>query len=156
SAANGQPAPGSGNGRQSAEATDEGERIKASPLARKLAESAQIDLGRVRGSGPNGRIVRRDVEEYIQSQPVAAQAAAAQTPPARSAAPPAPSAAPAPMGAQRIPHSRMRKTIAQRMVQAKQAASEIHLTVDIRVDRVVTAREELNKRLAREGIKLSM
>jgi pyruvate dehydrogenase E2 component (dihydrolipoamide acetyltransferase) len=60
------------------------------------------------------------------------------------------------MAAQRIPHSRMRKTIAQRMVQAKQAAPEIHLSVEIRVDRLVVAREELNKRLAREGIKLSM
>ncbi len=50
----------------------------------------------------------------------------------------------------------MRKTIAQRMLQAKQAAPEIHLTVDIRADRLVAAREELNKRLAREGIKLSL
>jgi pyruvate dehydrogenase E2 component (dihydrolipoamide acetyltransferase) len=50
----------------------------------------------------------------------------------------------------------MRKTIAQRMVQAKQAAPEIHLTSDIRADRLVAAREELNKRLAREGIKLSL
>ena len=49
----------------------------------------------------------------------------------------------------------MRKTIAQRMLQSKQAAPEIHLTVDIRVDRLVAAREELNKRLARESIKLS-
>ncbi len=50
----------------------------------------------------------------------------------------------------------MRKTIAQRMLQAKQTVPEIHLTVDIRVDRVVAAREEINKRLAAEGIKISL
>ena len=70
--------------------------------------------------------------------------------------PPQARPAAAPLAAQRIPHSRMRKTIAQRMVQAKQAAPEIHLTVDIRADRLVAAREELNKRLSREGIKLSL
>ncbi len=57
---------------------------------------------------------------------------------------------------QRIPHTRMRKTIAQRMLEAKQTAPEIHLTVDVRVDRLVAAREELNKHLAAEGIKLSL
>ena len=61
-----------------------------------------------------------------------------------------------PLAAQRIPHTRMRKTIAQRMLQAKQAAPEIHLTVDVRVDRLVAAREEINKHLAREGIKISL
>jgi pyruvate dehydrogenase E2 component (dihydrolipoamide acetyltransferase) len=151
---NGQPAGDSGNGRRAAEAPDDGGRIKASPLARKLAESASIDLGRVRGSGPNGRIVRRDVEDYLQAKQEPAPAAAPQ--PAQAGPAPAPSAAPAPMATQRIPHSRMRRTIAQRMVQAKQAAPEIHLTVDIRVDRLVATREELNKRLAREQIKLSM
>jgi pyruvate dehydrogenase E2 component (dihydrolipoamide acetyltransferase) len=151
---NGQPSGDSGNGRRAAEAPDDGGRIKASPLARKLAESANIDLGRVRGSGPNGRIVRRDVEDYLQARLEQAPAAAPQ--PAQTRTAPAPAAAPLPMAAQRIPHSRMRKTIAQRMVQAKQAAPEIHLTVEIRVDRLVAAREELNKRLAREGIKLSM
>ena len=107
----------------------------------------------MRGSGPNGRIVRRDVEDYLQNQP-----AQAGRPPRRSRLPAqaAPRPPRAPMAAQRIPHSRMRKTIAQRMVQAKQAAPEIHLTVDIRADRLVAAREELNKRLARERIKLSL
>ena len=95
----------------------------------------------IRGSGPNGRIVRRDVEARLQGGP-----AAATQQPARTT--PAPAAAPAPLASQRIPHSRMRKTIAQRMAQAKQAAPEIHLTVDIRVDRLVAAREDLNKRLS--------
>ena len=68
----------------------------------------------------------------------------------------APRSSPPPLAAQRIPHSRMRKTIAQRMSQAKQTAPEIHLTVDIRVDRIVAARAEINKHLAAEGIKVSI
>ena len=86
---------------------------------------------------------------------------AGRAPRPRPAGPPATARRAGPAGRRparrrRIPHSRMRKTIAQRMVQAKQAAPEIHLTVDIRADRLVAAREELNKRLAREGIKLSL
>jgi pyruvate dehydrogenase E2 component (dihydrolipoamide acetyltransferase) len=150
---NGQPAADSGNGHRATEAPENGGRIKASPLARKLAESASVNLGRVRGSGPNGRVVRRDVESYLQSAPAPSPSPSAAPQPA--AARPA-AAAPAPMAAQRLPHSRMRKTIAQRMVQAKQAAPEIHLTVDIRADRLVAAREELNRRLAREQVKLSL
>ncbi len=148
---NGQPTAENGNGRQGAEETNGPAtgRIKASPLARKLAAASSIDLAQVRGSGPGGRIVRRDVEDYLKTKPSSADAT--------SKVPgPQPRPAAAPLAAQRIPHSRMRKTIAQRMVQAKQAAPEIHLTVDIRADRLVAAREELNKRLAREGIKLSL
>jgi pyruvate dehydrogenase E2 component (dihydrolipoamide acetyltransferase) len=164
---NGQPASETGDGRRAVEEPEEpaAGRVKASPLARKLAEEARIDLSRVRGSGPNGRIVRRDVEDYLRREPAAAESPRPQPADAQTTAPieapqqsprPAPGPAPAPLATQRIPHSRMRKTIAQRMVQAKQAAPEIHLTVDIRADRLVAAREELNRRLAREGIKLSL
>jgi pyruvate dehydrogenase E2 component (dihydrolipoamide acetyltransferase) len=165
-AGNGQAATAVGNGLEAEEADEPGGgRLKVSPLARKLAASARVDLARVRGTGPNGRIVRRDVEAYLQDEPEEAPAAAPpraqppQTQPSQPpAAPPQPRPAPpsAPLVARRIPHSRMRKTIAQRMTQAKQAAPEIHLTADIRADRLVAAREELNKRLAREGIKLSL
>jgi pyruvate dehydrogenase E2 component (dihydrolipoamide acetyltransferase) len=150
-AGNGQPTAETGNGRSGAEESHAPVtgRIKASPLAKKLAAASGIDLARVRGSGPGGRIVRRDVEDYLKTKPSSAAATA-------KAPAPQPRPAAAPLAAQRIPHSRMRKTIAQRMVQAKQAAPEIHLTVDIRADRLVSAREELNKRLAREGIKLSL
>ncbi len=148
---NGQPTAENGNGRSGAEETNGPAtgRIKASPLARKLAAASSIDLARVRGSGPGGRIVRRDVEDYLKTRPSSAAATA-------KAPAPQPRPAADPLAAQRIPHSRMRKTIAQRMLQAKQAAPEIHLTVDIRADRLVAAREELNKRLVREGIKLSL
>src|SRR5262249_17497748 len=134
----------------------------------------------VQGSGPGGRIVRRDIEALLERQaqdrgaPAAATTAVAEPapPPAEpdqaraepAPAPPRPAPHPQPRSqpsavlraVRRIPQTRMRKTIAQRMVQAKQSAPEIHLTVDIRVDRLVAAREPLNQRLAAEGIKLSL
>jgi pyruvate dehydrogenase E2 component (dihydrolipoamide acetyltransferase) len=129
-----------GNGRDDSREHPGDRRIKASPLARKVAQAAGVDLARVRGSGPGGRIVRADVEQAAKAGPAAtptrAAAAARQT--------------------ERIPHTRMRQTIAQRMVQAKQAAPEIHVTVEIRMDRVLAAREQLNKQLARENLKLSV
>ena len=181
----------SGNGQQEvAEPPLEahGGRLKASPLARKMAESSQLDLNRIRGTGPGGRIIRRDIEAYLSGSPVQALAPAATaggtaTPPASTSAqapvirpatlpapaaptPPAPAAptapiarptaAAAPLAAQRIPHSRMRKTIAQRMLQAKQTVPEIHVTVEIRVDKLVAIREDLNRQLAAENIKLSL
>jgi len=151
------------------EPEDGARRVKVSPLARKMASSSSIDLGQVRGTGPGGRIVRRDIEAFLRGQPSASQAvgigvgvraqfapsatgaASAGTATANLARPSAPSQI-----AVRIPHSRMRKTIAQRMLQAKQAAPEIHLTVDIRADRLLAVRDALNERLAPEGIKLSV
>ncbi|RUL87553.1 dihydrolipoamide acetyltransferase family protein [Tautonia sociabilis] len=143
------------NGQQAGDASSSapGGRIRSSPLARKIAERAGVDLGQIPGSGPNGRIIRRDVEAFLRD---------------RSAAPAsAPTAAPAPSmpmpvatgpvrQTQRVPHSRMRKTIAQRMLQAKQSAPEIHVTADIRMDRVVALREQLNAQLAKQKIKLSV
>ena len=129
-----------------------GGRVKASPLARKVAAASSVDIGRVPGTGPGGRIIRRDVEHYLQKKPQARAApgqAAATTPPAHHRS------TPPPLAAQRIPHSRMRKTIAQRMSQAKQTAPEIHLSADVRADRIVAARAEINKHLAAEGIKVS-
>lgn len=125
-------------------ATPAGGRVRSSPLARKIAGSEGIDLAQVAGSGPNGRVIRRDVEAYLAQAKAAPKAA------------PAAAIAGAARQSKRIPHSRMRKTIADRMQKAKQAAPEIHVTVDIRMDKVVEIRETLNKRLAAEKIKLSL
>ncbi len=127
-----------------------GGRVKSTPLARKVAKEAGIELAEVPGSGPSGRIIRADVEAFLKSAPAAKPSASPSSSPA-TAAPLA-----ATRESRRIPHSRMRKTIADRMVKSKQAAPEIHVTVDIRVDQASAIREALNKQLAPEKIKLSM
>ncbi|WP_126172818.1 pyruvate dehydrogenase complex dihydrolipoamide acetyltransferase [Altericroceibacterium xinjiangense] len=131
-----------------------GDRVIASPLAKRIAAQKGLDLSSVKGSGPNGRIVKADVE--------GAQATAA---PAAAAPAPAPSAAPAaaPVQAQDfgIPHeveklSGMRKTIARRLTESKQQVPHIYLTVDIRLDALLKLRSDLNKALEAQGVKLSV
>jgi pyruvate dehydrogenase E2 component (dihydrolipoamide acetyltransferase) len=130
-------------------------RVKSTPLARKVADSAGIDIAQVPGSGPAGRIVRADVEAFAATSAPARSAAAA--PAAKApAAKPAPKLF-VPLGEdQRIPLDRMRQAIARGMIAAKTQAPEIHVTVDIRMDEVVRVRERLNKTLAAEGVKLSV
>ncbi|MFM7129495.1 MAG: dihydrolipoamide acetyltransferase family protein [bacterium] len=129
-------------------------RVKSSPLARKVAESAGVDIASIHGTGPSGRIVRADVESYLASGPKSAPAAASAKPAA--AAKPAPKLF-VPLGEdERIPLDRMRQAIARGMIAAKTQAPEIHVTVDIRMDEVTRVRERLNKTLASEGIKLSV
>ncbi|WP_313535965.1 pyruvate dehydrogenase complex dihydrolipoamide acetyltransferase [Sphingomonas sp.] len=139
-----------------------GSRVKASPLARRIAADKGVDLTGVSGSGPNGRIVKADVEG---AKPGAAPAAA----PAAAAAAPAPTAAPAAAPAETkavwfddsIPHeeeklSNIRKTIARRLTESKQTVPHIYLTVDIRLDALLKLRGELNKALEARGVKLSV
>jgi pyruvate dehydrogenase E2 component (dihydrolipoamide acetyltransferase) len=128
-----------------------GERIFASPLARRMAKLAGIDLSGLRGSGPKGRIVKADVEKAAAApKPAAAPAA----PPAVApAAPPAarPAPAPAAAGAPAVPHrevvlSNMRKVIARRLTEAKQTIPHFYLSVDIELDALLKLRAELNGR----------
>ncbi len=127
-------------------------RVKSSPLARKIAESAGIDIATVPGSGPSGRIVRADVESFVANGTRSAPAAAAKTP-----VPVVKAKVFVPIGEdQNIPLDRMRQAIARGMVAAKTQAPEIHVTVDIRMDEVVRVRERLNKTLSAEGVKLSV
>jgi pyruvate dehydrogenase E2 component (dihydrolipoamide acetyltransferase) len=136
----------------------EGDRIKASPLARRLAQAQGVDLSNIQGSGPNGRIVRADIDAVVGKAPTAAP------PPAG-----APAAAPATAGhlvmpgpmEQAIPHeevklSNIRKTIARRLTEAKQQVPHIYLTVDIQLDALLKLRSELNKGLESRGVKLSV
>jgi len=148
------PEVSNGQGPHAATAAEvhQGGRIKSSPLARKIAAAAQVEIGDVPPTGPGGRVIRSDVEAFLASRPAAGVATVAA--PAK-AMPAARTAAPAGQP-RRIPHTPMRKTIAARMIQAKQSAPEIHVAVDIRVDEVVAIRERLNKQLAAEKIKLSM
>ncbi|QHL91367.1 pyruvate dehydrogenase complex dihydrolipoamide acetyltransferase [Sphingomonas changnyeongensis] len=140
-----------------------GERIKASPLARRLAEARGVDLAGLTGSGPGGRIVKADVD--AAGAPAAAAAAApvaAVAPVAPVAAAPVTAAAAAPAGfATDIPHeaiklSNMRKTIARRLTEAKQTIPHIYLTLDVRLDALLKLRGELNAALGARGVKLSV
>ena len=134
-----------------------GARIIASPLAKRIAEQKGIDLAAVKGSGPNGRIIKSDVDS---AQPGAATPAAAAASSAVAAA--APVAAPASSGQDfGIPHeveklSGMRKTIARRLTESKQTIPHIYLTVDIRLDALLKLRGELNAALETQGVKLSV
>jgi pyruvate dehydrogenase E2 component (dihydrolipoamide acetyltransferase) len=145
-------------------------RVIASPLAKRLAAEKNVDLSNLTGSGPNGRIVRADVEA---AQPGSAKAAApkvAANDAAPAAAPAAPSAAVAKVEMadetralldDRIPHtveklSGMRKTIAKRLTQSMQQAPHIYLTVDVQLDKLLALRVELNEALAAQGVKLSV
>ena len=143
------------------------DRVIASPLAKRLAAEKGVDLASLSGSGPNGRIVKADVEG---AKPGSAKPVAVTAP----AAAPSPAVAPAPVAATvemadetralldpRVPHSveklsGMRKTIARRLAQSMQQAPHIYLTVDVQLDRLLALRTELNEVLARDGVKLSV
>jgi pyruvate dehydrogenase E2 component (dihydrolipoamide acetyltransferase) len=136
-----------------------GDRVKASPLARRLAEAKGIDLASVTGTGTNGRIVKADIEGAKAGAPAAAPATAAPAAAAPAAAAPAPVAAAAQDFG--IPHevvklSGMRKTIARRLTESKQQVPHIYLTVDIQLDKLLKLRGELNAGLASRKVKLSV
>ena len=139
----------------------DGDRVKASPLARRIAAEKGVDLSGVSGSGPNGRIVKADIDG---AKPGAAPAAAAPAaaPAATAPAAAAPTAAPASVWYdESIPHeveklSNIRKTIARRLTEAKQTIPHIYLTVDIQLDALLKLRGQLNKSLEARGVKLSV
>ncbi|WP_262296936.1 pyruvate dehydrogenase complex dihydrolipoamide acetyltransferase [Microvirga sesbaniae] len=132
-----------------------GNRVFASPLAKRIAKEAGVDLGSVRGSGPHGRIVEKDVRAALQgggAKPAAAPAAAA---PAPAAKPAAPQLAPS-MGAdqvkamfeagsyEEVPLDGMRKTIAKRLVESKQTVPHFYLALDCELDALMALREQIN------------
>ena len=145
------PAPVSAETKAGPAPVKDGERIIASPLARRIAEQKGLDLSTIQGSGPAGRIVKADVEAARPKAEAAAPAAPTD------AAPVAPPEA-ADYG---IPHeveklSGMRKTIARRLTESKQQVPHIYLTVDIRLDAMLKLRKDLNDALEPQGIKLSV
>ncbi len=134
---------------------DKGDRLKISPLARRLAAEQRIDLSTVTGTGPNGRIVKADIDNAKPGAAVAASVAARPAAPALAAAPVS-----APVSTD-IPHetiklSGMRKTIARRLTESKQQVPHIYLTLDVRLDALLKLRSELNAALASRGVKVSV
>ncbi|XP_040006711.1 dihydrolipoyllysine-residue acetyltransferase component of pyruvate dehydrogenase complex, mitochondrial [Xiphias gladius] len=130
-------------------------RVFASPLARKLAAEKGIDLAQVSGSGPEGRVTRKDIESFVPPKPAPALAAAPT--PATGPAAPVPAAPAAAAGTfTDIPISNIRKVIAQRLMQSKQTIPHYYLSVDVNMDQVLELRQELNAEVKAQNIKLSV
>ncbi|MEQ1491340.1 MAG: biotin/lipoyl-containing protein, partial [Terricaulis sp.] len=142
-----------------------GERIHASPLARRLAEQGGIDLSGLQGSGPNGRIVKADIEAAAKAPRAASQQQASQQQ-SREVSTRAPQHAPAPATLESygirsgsydlVPLDMMRKTIAKRMTSSFRDVPHFPLTIDLEIDALLKARGEINKRFADNGVKISV
>jgi pyruvate dehydrogenase E2 component (dihydrolipoamide acetyltransferase) len=129
-----------------------GDRVVASPLARRMAAQAGLDLARLAGSGPNGRIVKADVEAALAAGPSAKPAPAPVAAPAPAAAP-APKAPAAPIAAPHtlVPHSNVRKVIARRLSESKQHVPHFYVSMDIELDALLKLRGQLNATSPKEG-----
>jgi len=159
------PAPRANGHDAAPEAAASGERVFASPLARRMALQAGIDLASLKGSGPNGRIVKSDIEAARSTAPAAAPAPAPVAAPPPAPAPaaaqaevpaPTPPKAPAPAAAitaphTLAPHSSMRKIIARRLTEAKQTVPHFYVSVDIEIDALLKLRAELNATSPKDG-----
>lgn len=124
-----------------------GQRIFASPIAKKIALEKGIPLAKIQGTGPSGRIIREDVEKYKPSAPTPASA----TPTAVQ-----PPAAALLVDYVDTPVSNMRRTIGSRLTQSKQEIPHYYLTVDIDMGKVLKLREVFNKTLSEKDLKLSV
>ncbi len=133
------PSPRGGEGQK--ENKREGARTKASPLAKRLAREAGLDLSSITGSGPRGRIIKRDIEAALAKGPVPVAA---------------PAEAAAPGGYDLVPLDGMRKTIAKRMTESFRDVPHFPLTIDCRLDALLAARKAINAAMADEGIKISV
>lgn len=129
------------------------EAFKASPIARRLADEAGVDITEISGSGPEGRVVKRDVEAYLEG-----------TSPKGKPEPPMPRAVPEriadktaplekPLAGKRVPMSLMRKTVAKRMTESKTTVPHFYLMVEVDMGPVMDARELIAQQ---EGVKLSI
>ncbi len=116
-------------------------RIKASPLAKKMAAEAGIDISTVTGSGDQGRIVKKDIEAYLKDKP----ASDAESTTEEQVKVPAFSLNGQSRASEDIPLSQMRKTIARRLGESKFSAPHFYLTIEINMDRAIEARKQLNE-----------
>lgn len=135
----------------------DGKRQRVSPVARKIAEEHGIDIASIAGSGPDGRVIKRDVLAVVeggggQAAPAAASATSAKP---QAAAPSAP-VAPVGLEAKTITLSGMRKTIARRLVESKTTVPHFQVTVSINMDPLMELRKTLNAQLEAQGVKLSV
>lgn len=145
-----------------------GERVFASPLARKIADESGVDLGAIQGTGPSGRIVRKDVEAALEGRSEVARHSVPGVRPASRepakisglSAGAVPGVAMPPtaplLAAKKVALSNMRQTIAKRLVQSKATIPHYQVTVTARMDALLALRAQLNEQLASQGVKLSV
>ena len=127
-----------------------GARLFASPLAKRIAAEAGIDIGAISGSGPHGRVVKRDVDAAIAG----GAAAPAAAPSAAPSAPAAPAPAQLPVvagGYTEVPHNNMRKVIARRLQESKQTVPHFYVTMECEIDKLLAMRKDLNARAEATG-----
>ena len=134
-----------------------GDRVFASPLARRMASNEGLDLKTISGSGPHGRVVKSDIEKALAAGTGKAAAPAAASAPAAAPAKPAPAGSPPVLSAddpifkmlpeaEAIPHSNMRKTIAKRLTESARDIPHFSLQVDVEIDKLLAMRKQLNER----------
>jgi len=134
-------------------ASSGGARIFASPLAKRIAAEKGLNLAGIKGSGPNGRIVKADVEN---AKPGAAAAAAPAPRPATAPTPSAGQPVFVAPGDSRVPHTSVRKVIARRMLESKQTVPHFYLTVELEIDALLAARQAINAVTEKKGAKVSV
>jgi pyruvate dehydrogenase E2 component (dihydrolipoamide acetyltransferase) len=144
-------------------ATSNGGRMRVSPVARRLAEEHGIDLGTVTGSGPGGRIIKRDILERVEQSTSAGTVGGGMPMPVATPAPSVPAVATMPvvrevpaLQSTEVQVSGMRQTIARRLVESKQTVPHYQVKMCFAMDALLELREQLNAKLAAEGVKLSV
>jgi pyruvate dehydrogenase E2 component (dihydrolipoamide acetyltransferase) len=138
------------NTREAPASGKDDKRIKVSPLARRIAEEHSIDLQQIQGTGPGGRIVRDDLQDYLEKQRTAAPTAEIQPP-----------AQPAPVGVaaedvEIIPLTNMQKTIVRRLTEAKQTVPHIYISNEIDMTDALALRQQFNASAGEGGVKVSV
>lgn len=146
------PAQSANSSREAPAVSANGGRLKVSPLARRIAEEHSIDLSQIQGTGPGGRIVRDDLQDYLEQQRTATPAAQPQ---------PAPAAQPAPVtvsteDVEVIPLSGKQKTIVRRLTEAKQTIPHIYIGNEIDMTEALALRQHFNAAAGEGGVKVSV
>ena len=148
--ASAQPAPVSageqGNGRL----------LKASPVARRIAEEQGIDLSQVQGTGPGGRIVRDDVEDYLEQRGAAAPAGTPVTPTAPAPQQTPPQAAAVLPGSEAVPLSRVQSIIARRLTESKQTIPHFYVSSEVDMTDLMAMRQTFNASAGEDGVKVTV
>jgi pyruvate dehydrogenase E2 component (dihydrolipoamide acetyltransferase) len=126
------------NGHQSSAGVD-GSRIFASPLVRKIAGERGIDLAAIDGTGPNGRIVRRDLEQFLAARPERVEPEPVQTPA------PVQASTPVVVGDRLVPHTPMRRAIARRLTESKATTPHFYMVTECVVDELLQLRTRINE-----------